>query len=93
MSLGGEPGGSPRRTRSIWGLLAVTLVCSAPAQAVPQRDRASAAGYLRVMARPDFQGGGSRLGLWNINGRLLNEGPYGALELKLDVLPQLNSLI
>ncbi|MFZ5470580.1 MAG: carbohydrate porin [Myxococcota bacterium] len=49
-------------------------------------DRFSAGGYFRVMTRPDFQGGDSKLGFWNLYGRLLNEGPYGALELKLDVL-------
>ncbi len=38
------------------------------------------------MTRPDFQGGSSKLGYWNLYGRLLNEGPWGALELKLDVL-------
>jgi len=38
------------------------------------------------MARPDFQGGNGRLGFWNINGRLMNEGPYAALEMKLDLL-------
>jgi hypothetical protein len=38
------------------------------------------------MARPDFEGGWSRLGLWNLYGRLLNEGPWAALELKLDAL-------
>jgi hypothetical protein len=38
------------------------------------------------MARPDFQGGNGRLGYWNINGRLMNEGPYAALEMKLDLL-------
>ena len=68
--------------------LAGLALTPAPAEAAPERDRFSAAGYLRVNARPDFQGGGSRLGLWNINGRLLNEGQYGTLELKLDVLPQ-----
>jgi len=83
-----------RATRALfasvpWAIAAITLWATCgPAHAVPQRDRVSAAGYLRVMARPDFQGGGSRLGLWNINGRLLNEGPYGALELKLDALPR-----
>ena len=40
------------------------------------------------MTRPDFQGGDGKLGYWNLNGRLLNEGPYAALELKLDLLPQ-----
>ena len=38
------------------------------------------------MTRPDFQGGDSRLGLWNLSGRLLNEGPYGMLQLQLNVL-------
>lgn len=43
---------------------------------------------MRVMTRPDFQGGNSRLGFWNLYGRLLNEGPYAALELRLDIIPQ-----
>ncbi len=43
---------------------------------------------MRIMTRPDFQGGNSRLGYWNLYGRLLNEGPYAALELKLDALPR-----
>ena len=48
--------------------------------------RFSAGGYYRVMTRPDFAGGDSKLGLWNISGRLLNEGPYGLLQLQLAVL-------
>jgi hypothetical protein len=48
--------------------------------------QASVAGYFRVMTRPDFVGGDGKLGYWNLYGRLLNEGPYGALELKLDLL-------
>lgn len=48
--------------------------------------RFSAGGYFRVMARPDFQGGNGRLGYWNLYGRLMNEGPYAALEMKLDLL-------
>lgn len=44
------------------------------------------AGYFRVMTRPDFQGGDGRLGYWNLYGRLLNEGPYAAVELRQDVL-------
>ena len=47
---------------------------------------ASVGGYFRVGTRPDFQGSGGKLGYWNLYGRLLNEGPYAALELKLDVL-------
>lgn len=48
--------------------------------------RADVGGYFRIGARPDFQGGSGRLGYWNLYGRLLNEGPYAALELKFDVL-------
>ncbi|MDX9721079.1 MAG: hypothetical protein RBU37_10035 [Myxococcota bacterium] len=61
---------------------------SAPASAESESDRFSAGGYFRVFARPDFDGGWSKLGLWNLYGRLLNEGPWAALELKLDVLQQ-----
>ena len=43
-------------------------------------------GYARVMARPDLQGGTGRLGYWNLYGRLLNEGPYAALDFDYDVL-------
>ncbi len=45
-----------------------------------------AGGYLRVMARPDLQGGDGRLGLWNLTGRLMNESPYAVLDLRYDVL-------
>jgi hypothetical protein len=45
-----------------------------------------AGGYLRVMARPDLQGGDGRLGHWNLLGRLMNEGPYAVLDLRYDVL-------
>ncbi len=47
---------------------------------------ADVGGYVRVMTRPDFQGGDGRLGYWNLYGRLLNEGPWVALQLNLDVL-------
>jgi hypothetical protein len=63
------------------------LLANAPARAEAPRDRFSAGGYFRIMARPDFDGGWSRLGLWNLSGRLLNEGPWAALELRLDILP------
>jgi len=43
-------------------------------------------GYFRVMTRPDFQGGDGRLGYWNLYGRLLNEGPFVALETQLHLL-------
>ena len=48
--------------------------------------RADVAGYLRVGTRPDFQGGGGTLGYWNLYGRLLNEGPYAALEMRYQLL-------
>ena len=59
-------------------LLAWSLL--APAQA-----DAEVGGYLRVATRPDFQGGGGRLGYWNLYGRLLNEGPYAMLDLRVDL--------
>ncbi len=46
----------------------------------------SAAGYARIMTRPDFAGGDGRLGYWNLYGRLLNEGPYAALEVQVEAL-------
>lgn len=69
-------------------LFVLALVVSAPARAEPERSRFSAGGYLRIMTRPDLQGGDGKLGYWNLHGRLLNEGPYAALELKLDMLPE-----
>ncbi|MBJ94834.1 MAG: hypothetical protein CMP23_10240 [Rickettsiales bacterium] len=73
-----------------WFLGAV-LTCSwsalpTPAQAEVQEPRVSVGGYLRLMARPDFQGGHGKLGHWNLYGRLLNEGPWAALELRLLLL-------
>ena len=47
---------------------------------------AEVGGYLRIMTRPDFEGGDGRLGYWNLYGRLLNEGPYAALELRQQIL-------
>ena len=67
------------------GRLAATLMglglLSGPASA-----NARVGGYARVMARPDLQGGTGRLGYWNLYGRLLNEGPYAALDFDYDVL-------
>ncbi|MBI4511739.1 MAG: carbohydrate porin [Deltaproteobacteria bacterium] len=71
----------------IASLILVALVAE-PARADVPSGRFHAAGYLRVMTRPDFQGGDGRLGSWNLYGRLLNEGPYAALALKLDLLPR-----
>ena len=45
-------------------------------------------GYMRVMTRPDFQGGDGRLGYWNLYGRLLNEGPWMSLDGRINVLEQ-----
>lgn len=64
-------------------LLGMALLTGGTAHA----GRADVAGYLRVGARPDFgQGGSGRLGYWNLHGRLMNEGPYAAVEFKYDVL-------
>jgi hypothetical protein len=68
-----------------FGALFLVAVSSAALADAPQ-DRFGAAGYFRIMTRPDFEGGDGRLGYSNLYGRLLNEGPWGALELKLDVL-------
>ena len=43
-------------------------------------------GYVRMMTRPDLQGGAGKLGHWNLYGRLLNETPYGALDLHYDLV-------
>jgi len=66
----------------------VILLTSASLRADTAEDRFAAAGYFRVMARPDLQGGDSKLGFWNLYGRLLNEGPYGMLELRLALLKE-----
>ncbi|MFZ5440944.1 MAG: hypothetical protein ACOZQL_13130 [Myxococcota bacterium] len=66
--------------------LFLLAIVSSVALAQAPDSRFSAGGYYRIMARPDFQGGNGRLGYWNLNGRLMNEGPYAALEMKLDLL-------
>lgn len=43
-------------------------------------------GYFRVAGRPDLQGGNGRLGYWNLYGRLMNEGSYGMLDLRLGLV-------
>jgi len=58
------------------------LLIAPPAQA----GRADVGGYFRIAARPDLQGGDGKLGYWNLYGRLLNEGPYAAVEMKWDIL-------
>jgi hypothetical protein len=67
-------------------LALLLLVCPLAALADAQPARFSAGGYYRIMTRPDFEGSDSRLGIWNLSGRLLNEGPYGMLEMQLAVL-------
>ena len=68
-------------------LLLATALPPGVSRADAGDSRASVGGYFRVMARPDLQGGDGRLGYWNLYGRLLNEGPWAALELKLDLIP------
>ena len=48
--------------------------------------RVGVGGYFRIAARPDLQGGGGALGYWNLYGRLMNEGSYGMVELRYDIL-------
>ena len=72
----------PWRPLAAVGLLVLTAGLPSTAQA----GRAEMAGYMRVGTRPDLLGGGNQLGYWNLYGRLLNESPYAALELKYDVL-------
>ncbi|MBM4781582.1 MAG: hypothetical protein GQE15_28230 [Archangiaceae bacterium] len=67
-------------------LFAGFFLLSAFAFAQAPDSRFSAGGYYRISARPDFQGGNGRLGFWNLHGRLMNEGTYAALEMKLDLL-------
>lgn len=76
-------GVAPRLVRA-FAFLSALVAGSALAQAPDSRF--SAGGYYRIMARPDFQGGNGRLGYWNLYGRLMNEGPWAALEMKLDLL-------
>ncbi len=73
-------------TRSLGLLVGLLALLPSGAQAEVLPDRFSAGGYFRIMTRPDFQGGDSKLGYWNLYGRLLNEGPWGALELQLSLL-------
>ena len=69
-------------------LLPLLWLCAATAWAEAPVERSGAAGYFRLMARPDLDGGTARLGWSNLYGRLLNEGPWGALELRLSLLQE-----
>lgn len=64
----------------------LSLLLASVAGADAPTDRFGAAGYFRIMTRPDFEGGSGRLGYWWLYGRLLNEGPYGELNLRMNVL-------
>ncbi len=66
----------------------VTLLLGALSAGPAHASRADLGGYVRIGTRPDLQGGWGSLGYWNLYGRLLNEGPYAAVELKLDILEQ-----
>ncbi len=74
--------------RVLLALAALGLVVATPASgwAESKQHRVGVGGYFRVMARPDLQGGNGRLGYWNLYGRLLNEGPWAALELRIRLL-------
>ena len=48
--------------------LLITALLAAPAAHADAR----VGGYARIMARPDMQGGGGRLGYWNLYGRLFD---------------------
>ena len=65
-------------------MLAIALLLTTPEATAGSRS--SVGGYVRVMARPDLQGGSNQLGYWNLYGRLLNEGPYATLNFRYEVL-------
>lgn len=76
------------RTGLLPALISVVTLMVSDTVSAETPSRFSAGGYMRIMARPDLQGGDGRLGYWNLYGRLLNEGPYASLELRYDMLPQ-----
>ena len=65
---------------------ALVLLTGSSAFADSDTNRFAAGGYFRVSTRPDFSGGDGKLGFYNLYGRLMNEGPYAALEMRLDML-------
>lgn len=67
-------------------ILTVALLSPSLAQAEAKSQPVGVAGYFRIMARPDFQGGFGKLGFWNLYGRLLNEGPWAGLEVRVRML-------
>jgi hypothetical protein len=64
----------------------VATLLSGLARAEAELPTANFGGYFRIMARPDLQGGDGTLGFSNLYGRLLNERPFAALELRLNLL-------
>src|SRR5262249_61131744 len=56
-------------------LLLLAVLLPAAARADVTRDRFSAAGYFRVMMRPDLDGGANKLGFSGLHGPLLHHGP------------------
>ncbi len=78
---------APRVRVMVLGLaLAYGALCAGPASAEVDLPTFNFGGYFRIMARPDLQGGDGTLGYSNLYGRLLNERPYAALELRLNLL-------
>ncbi len=69
-------------------LLSIFTLIGTGDAAADSGSKFNAGGYMRIMARPDLQGGDGRLGYWNLYGRLLNEGPYASLDMRYDLLPQ-----
>ena len=69
-------------------LASICLCAPFPASANVEASPIKLGGYFRVMTRPDLQGGDGKLGYYNLYGRLLNEGPYAALELRMNLLEQ-----
>ena len=64
----------------------LTLLSILTFSGAAEAGRADVGGYFRVAARPDLQGGSGSLGYWNLYGRLMNEGSYGMVELRYDIL-------
>lgn len=80
------PASSPTPGLSLLLLGLALFLPIGEAHAAAEARRVDVGGYFRVMARPDLQGGNGRLGYWNLYGRLLNEGPWAALELRIRLL-------
>ncbi len=75
-----------RRVGQGLALLGLGLMAVPEAAAEPRRSRVGVNGYFRLAARPDFQGGAGRLGYWNLYGRLLNEGSYAEVDMRITLL-------